>query len=111
MPFFSDAMDYLGHVITAKKLQVAINMKDTVETLKCPTNTTNLRSFVGLCFLYRRFLQNFSSKADPLKKLLKKEALTKFDVNEDERAVVDELKQNLIEPPMHALPKLISLLR
>lgn len=38
-----------------------------------------------------------------MNKLLKKRAAAKFDLDDDERAVVEELKKDLIEPPIFAL--------
>lgn len=61
--FFTDAIDYLGHVITPGRLQVATKTDETVQTLKYPTTTTELRSFLGLCNVYRRFMSNFARKA------------------------------------------------
>lgn len=76
--------------------------KDTIKNLKYPRNTTELRSFIGLCNVYRRLVPNFSRKA-PLEQITEKRAPKTFDLNEDERAAVGELEQNLIEPQMFSL--------
>lgn len=62
-----------------------------------------MRSFLGLLEVSRRLVLNFTRKAVPSHKLKKKGASTKFGVNACERAVVDDSKQNLIEPPVLVL--------
>lgn len=49
-------------------------------------------------------MPNFPRKAAHLKKLLKMGALTKLDLNEEERAVVDEQKRNLKGPSVRGTP-------
>lgn len=38
-----------------------------------PTNVSELRSFIGLVSYYRKFIQDFAKKAEPLRWLLRKE--------------------------------------
>ena len=66
-----------------------------------------LRSFLGLCNVYRRFVPNFAWTAAPLNALLKKGCPAdqqKF--NDEQSKAFDLLKQALISPPVLRLPKL-----
>lgn len=46
--FFSDAIDYLGHVTTLGRRRVAAKTKGTITTLNHPTHMTELKTFFGL---------------------------------------------------------------
>ena len=67
-----------------------------------PTNITEVRSFVGLASYYRRFVPEFSKKAEPLLRLTKKNAVFAWS-DEHERAF-KELKRCLVSPPILAYP-------
>lgn len=73
--------------------------------MKCPTNTTELRSSFGLCNVYRRLVSNFAREAAPVNRKRRKREPTKFDLDEKGRTAVDELKGNLMNPPILSLPR------
>lgn len=73
--FFSDAVDYLGYVMTPKQLPIVTKTRDTVRSSKYPTNASELRSFLGLCNVYRRFVIKFSRKTAAENMRLKKASL------------------------------------
>ena len=80
--FFSASVDYLGHIITPGKLHAAVINTDAVKGFKEPTTQTGLKSFLGLCNVYRRFVPNFARTAAPLQQLLRKGVLSfKFSVH------------------------------
>ena len=54
--FFVKSMDYLGHVIQPGLLQVAQKNVEVVCLAKPPRTQRQLRSFLGLCNVYRRFV-------------------------------------------------------
>ncbi|UYV63284.1 hypothetical protein LAZ67_2003650 [Cordylochernes scorpioides] len=49
-----------------------------------PKNTTDVRSFIGLCSYYRRFVRNFANKAKPLHELLKNNTRFVWSKEQDE---------------------------
>ena len=59
-----------------------------------PTSVTQLRSFVGICAYYRRFIGSFSEIAKPLHKLTEKGA--KFIWDEKCQAAFTELKERSV---------------
>ncbi len=65
-------MDYLGHRSTPGRLEVALKRKDALEGFRFPTTQTQVRSFLGICNVYRLFVKDFAKIAGPLNDLLKK---------------------------------------
>ena len=69
---FSDKVEYLGHVIRPGRLEVDGTNTASLRNAKPPTSKTELRSFLGLCNVYRRCIQDFTKMAHQLNRLLKK---------------------------------------
>ena len=69
---FSQAVDYLGHRVTPGRFEVALKNTEPLKRCPYPTTQTDLRSFLGLCNVYRRFVPNFARGAEPLNALLRK---------------------------------------
>jgi len=104
--FFQPRVDYLGHVVTPGKLAVAQKNVDTLAQAKHPQTRTELRSFLGMCNVYRRFVPHFAKKASPLTELLKKGQPSEYDdFTEEQAEAFDALRQALINPPILALPR------
>lgn len=69
---FAKEVEYLGHIVSERG--IATSPKKIKEVKKWPVafNLTELRSFVGFCSYYRRFVPNFAMIAKPLHDLTKK---------------------------------------
>ena len=99
-------MDYLGHVIRPGKIEVASKKTEAVEGFKEPRTKIELRSFLSLCNVYRRFVPNFSRTAAPLSALLRKGFPVEIPPFTTEQTEAFELLKNaLIKPPLLRLPK------
>jgi hypothetical protein len=105
MQFFQTKVNYLGHVIYPGKLAVAQRNIDTLEKAVYPTKSTELRSFLGMCNVYRRFVERFAKIAAPLTDLLKKGQPETFMLNTEQQKSFHVLRDALIEPPILTLPK------
>lgn len=69
------------------------------------TNVTQLRFFLGLCNVYRRFVLNFALIAAPLTNMLRNDNLHTFPYMTDaEMSSFRRLKDAFVKPPVLSLP-------
>ena len=104
--FCTDTVTYLGHIIRPGQLSIDKTRVSALREAKYPRTQTQLRSFLGLCNVYRRFVKDFAKKAHPLNALLRKGRpgdLESF--GEKEKAAFKALVDEIIEPPILALPR------
>ena len=97
----------LGHVVSAKGIEVDKSKIDIISAPPYPVNLQEIRSFLGHAGFYRRFIKDFSKIALPLCKLLQKDVQFQFD--EECKDAFDKLKKFLtsapvIQPPNWELP-------
>ena len=71
----------LGHVVSAKGIEVDKAKVDTIKNLPYPTNVREIRSFLGHAGFYRRFIKDFSKITLPLCKLLQQDVTFDFDTD------------------------------
>jgi len=66
-----------------------------------------MKSFLGSCNVYRRFVKGFAKIAAPLSDMLKKDSQTDWDKpiepTEEQQEAFDTLKSHLTSPPILAL--------
>jgi len=104
--FFSEAVDYLGHVVRPGRLAVSSKTCDAVRCFKPLRSTTDVRSFLGLCNVFRRFVPNFARVSAPLNDKLRKGEPARFaGLTDEETTAFDRLKDLLTSPPILALPR------
>jgi hypothetical protein len=99
-------VSYLGHVIRQGKLTVAEKNMHALKTAKPPTTQSELRSFLGLCNVYRRFFAGFAKIAAPLNILLRKGEIPQLNsLSEEQLPATETLRSRLLDPPILALPR------
>ncbi|GBM86428.1 Transposon Ty3-I Gag-Pol polyprotein [Araneus ventricosus] len=94
---------YLGHVISAEGVKTDPEKIKAVVDWPRPETVHDLRSFLGLCTYYRRFVKNFSTIAKPLHKLT--EAKSNFNWTEECEKSFNSLKQALTSSPILTYPR------
>ena len=88
--FWLKKVGFLVHVISGEGIAVDPSKVKSVTKWLAPTSVGEIHSFLGLAGYYRRFIENFSKMAKPMRELLKKD--TKFRWTEDCEASFQELR-------------------
>ena len=99
---FKSKVKYLGHIVSAEGVGTDPEKIEAVNHWPVPRNSQELRSFLGLCTYYRRFVANFSSIAKELYKLTEKNA--PFDWSEANQQAFEQLKTALSLTPVLSYP-------
>lgn len=101
--FFSRKIKYLGHIISAKGKETDPEKIEAVAGWPRPNTKRQLKSFLGFCSYYRKFVRGFSSIAKPLYAI--SEGKGRLNWTEDRIQDFEQLKKALSSPPMLALPE------
>ncbi|MCO5571737.1 hypothetical protein L7F22_025485 [Adiantum nelumboides] len=96
--FFLQEIQYLGHIISKNGIRMDLAKLEVIKDWPNPRNLHEVRSFIGMCAYYRRFIEKFS--LDLTKKNVK------YVWTEKRQQAFDTLKQKLISQPVLALPDL-----
>ncbi|TYK04972.1 Transposon Tf2-6 polyprotein [Cucumis melo var. makuwa] len=99
--FAKKRVNYLGHVISEKGVEVDLEKIRAISEWPIPTNVREVRGFLGLTRYYCRFEHNYGSIAGPLTQLLKNGS---FMWNEEATASFKQLKKAMMTLPVLAMP-------
>ena len=100
--FAAKEVTYLGHVISKHGIKVNPAKTAVIQTFPLPKDPSEVRSFLGICNYYRRFVQGYATVTAPLNRLLQKDV--NFVWNTDCEMAFQRLKQALISPPILRYP-------
>ncbi|XP_021371063.1 uncharacterized protein LOC110461754 [Mizuhopecten yessoensis] len=93
---------YLGHVISESGVSTDPAKTRTVEQWPVPVNVRELRSFLGFCSYYRRFIKDFAKIVKCLHKLTEKGRT--FEWSSSCQEAFETLKRLLVKAPVLAHP-------
>ena len=93
---------YLGHVVSGGGVHTDPDKVKAVSEWGAPKDLTEVRSFLGLCSYYRRFIPHFSTVAKPLTKLTEKGQEFRWGPEQEE--AWNDLKSRLVSAPILAYP-------
>ena len=99
---FKEKVSFLGHVVSSEGVATDPEKLESVKNWPVPKNLKQVRSFIGFCSYYRRYVKGFSTVARPLHKLT--EAGQKFDFNEECLTAFETLKEALTSAPILGYP-------
>ena len=69
--FFTKSCKYLGHVVSQKGVMPDPEKVKSIKEFPVPKNLHGVRSFLGLCGYYRKFIRHYAKIAAPLHDLTK----------------------------------------
>ena len=99
---FQKQVAFLGHIVSDEGLTTDPAKIEAVVTWPPPKNVSQVRSYLGFCSYYRRFIPSFSVIASPLFNLTRKGVT--FDWNQTCQQAFEELKRCLTTAPIMAYP-------
>ncbi len=100
--FGAHEVEFLGFVVGGGVLKAAESKIKVVQTWSTPKNVHDVRSFLGFCNFYRRFVEGYSKIAAPLNELLRKDVAWCWE--EQHKVAFQALKDALTNPPVLILP-------
>ena len=103
MYLISDQSEFSGHVVSSDGIATDPSKTEAVDNWPIPKTPKQVRSFIGLCSYYRRFIRGFADIARPLHKLCEKGA--KFIWTPECQQSFETFKSALSETPILAYPK------
>lgn len=99
--FLQNSIDYLGYEISSTGMRPGDSKIRCVTNFPLPQNVHGVRQFIGLVSYFRKFIEGFALLANPLTKLLKKDATWTWSTEQDE--AFNTLKQKLSVRPVLAI--------
>ena len=104
--FCKSELKYLGFILDKEGLRTDPAKIECIREFPRPTTVKQIRSFIGLCSYYRKFIKDFSSISAPLTQLTAGEVTSKSKVEFDAAAeeAFKKLKQALISAPVLKTP-------
>jgi len=95
--FGNSELKFLGHIVGQDGIKMDPAKIEKVQNFPKPVNVTQVRSFLGLCNYYRKFVKGFARRASPLTELLRKGEEFNW-TNRHQRAFEDLREQLTTEP-------------
>jgi hypothetical protein len=99
---FQTEVSYLGYTIGRNGIMTDPSKIEAIQSWPVPRNVAELRSFLGLCSYYRRFVKSFDDKVQSLNQLLKQG--TPFKWIDECQASWETLKRCLTSTPVLSYP-------
>ena len=100
--FAQTEIQYLGHIVNAQGIRPDPKKVSAVQSWPVPQNVHDVRSFLGLCNYFRKFIDHYSGKAVPLTNLTKKSVGWNWTGSCQDSFEI--LKRSLIEAPLLRTP-------
>lgn len=102
---FQEEVEYLGHIVGRGRLKVQEKNIQGLKEASPPRCKKDLRSFLGMCNVYRRFVKDYASIARPLAAKTSTRLPDHWgELTAEEARSFEELKRRLTSAPILALP-------
>lgn len=104
--FVQKSIKFLGHIVSETGIHTDPEKTEAIQKWPQPKNQKQMRSFLGLCSPYRRFVQKCAEIARPLHQLCGKSSVYQWTSQCEE--AFKTLKEALMSPPILGYPKMGS---
>ena len=104
--FGNEVIQYLGFTLGRGELRPLASRIEDICNISVPTTKTQLRSFLGMCGFYSKFISNYSELSAPMTDLLKGKGAESLCWTEDAGLSFDKLKRALMKEPILKLPNM-----
>ena len=101
--FMQHKVAFLGHVVSGNGIAMQPDKVQAVSDWPIPRNLHEVRSFLGLCSYYRRFVPRFITVAAPLHALARKNV--QFHWGPEQQDAFENLKELLTTGPVFGIPQ------
>ena len=91
--FGVEELEFVGHKLSAKGIDAASSKVESIVNAGEPQNVSELKSFLGLLNYVSRFILDYSTKTEPLRRLTRKNE--KFCFGKEQKEAFKILKQEL----------------
>ena len=95
-------VEFLGHVVSREGISTDPSKVKAIQDWPIPLDLTGVRSFLGTCSYYRRFIKGYANIAKPLHQLAEKNR--KFFWSPECQEAFDQLKLELSQSPILGYP-------
>ncbi|CAG2249075.1 unnamed protein product [Mytilus edulis] len=99
---FQKQVSFLGHIVSSEGIATDPDKIASVKTWPLPKSMTDVRSFLGTCSYYRKFIKSFAEIARPLHKLTEKNCT--FDWTNECNEAFEKLQMTLMSAPILGYP-------
>ncbi|GFW33605.1 retrovirus-related Pol polyprotein from transposon 17.6 [Trichonephila clavipes] len=89
-------------LVTPEGILINKDKSVSINEFPVPTDQKQIKSFLGCCNFYRRYIKNFAKRALPLTNLLRKD--TPFEWTSETQEAFYDIKKAILNPPVSALP-------
>ena len=100
--FETQQVEFLGMIVTPNQLHMDPAKLSGIQTWPTPSTVKQLRSFLGFCNFYRRFIPQYSHLTNPLHALTK--ITTKWEWTPERQQAFSKLKELFAEQPALLIP-------
>ena len=102
----SSEVEYLGHEVRPGRVSVNEKNLRAIKKAVFPKTQAQLRSFLAMCNVYRRFTVDFAETAKPLNALSSMKPQKRLSPpTPEEQAVFGKLREQRCHPPILAIPR------
>ncbi len=99
---FREEIEFLGRLVNSQGMALTDHSIEVIKGWAQPESAKDVQRFLGLANYHRNFIKNFSHKAEPLSRLLRKD--NEFEWGEEQIQAFNQLKEELISKNVLAIP-------